>query len=154
MAVISIVETAKQIKLARRLFVEYAESLGFDLHFQDFQTELENLNKIYARPDGLILLAYTNDGLAGCVAMRRFEGDTCEMKRLYVRPEFRGRGLGRLLSKDIIERARKAGYKKMLLDTLATMTEAIALYKSLGFEEVESYRYNPLEGAKYFELKL
>jgi ribosomal protein S18 acetylase RimI-like enzyme len=147
-------QTASDLSLARRLFIEYAESLGFDLGFQDFQTELNNLGSIYGAPDGAILLAHAQDKPAGCVALRRFGGDACEMKRLYVRPEFRRLGIGRELSVMIISLAREAGYTRMLLDTLDTMTEAITLYKSLGFVEIESYRHNPLEGATYFELKL
>lgn len=147
-------ETISEFGLARDLFTEYAEALGFDLGFQDFRNELDNLDAMYGPPGGVILIADVDNEPAGCVAMRRFSDDACEMKRLYVRPEFRKRGIGRMLSVEIIATARQAGYHRMLLDTIDTMTGAIALYKSLGFVEVESYRFNPLAGAAYFELKL
>jgi putative acetyltransferase len=144
----------EQIEQIRQLFLEYARSLGFDLCFQDFQTELDNLPGEYSAPDGSLHIAHFNNVPAACVAMRRFGNDACEMKRLYVKPQFRKLGIGRKLAERVIADARKAGYERMLLDTIGTMTEAIALYKSLGFAEIESYRFNPLEGARYFELKL
>lgn len=143
-----------QIDQARALFIEYGESLGFDLCFQDYDTELKNLPGEYAPPDGQLLLAYFNNEPVGCVALRKFGESTCEMKRLYVRPPFRGLGIGRRLAEDIIDGARQRGYRIMRLDTIATMFEAINLYKSLGFQERDSYRFNPLEDARYFELTL
>ncbi|MFX1308619.1 MAG: GNAT family N-acetyltransferase [Promethearchaeota archaeon] len=142
------------IKQTRELFIEYANYLGIDLDFQDFDEELKALPGSYAPPEGCILLAFYKDKLVGCVGVRKFEDDICEMKRLYVRPEFRRKDIGKVLSKSIIEAACKIGYKHMRLDTLPQMKEAIALYQSLGFKEIEPYRYNPFEGAKFFELKL
>ncbi|MCP4581150.1 MAG: GNAT family N-acetyltransferase [candidate division Zixibacteria bacterium] len=151
---IILVKTNKQIALARPLLEEYARSLGFHLDFQDFQTELNNLPGDYALPDGRMLLAYSDDTLAGCVGMRKFDQGVCELKRMYVKPEFRKQGIGRQLAEAVIARARDTGYKLMRLDTLANMTEAVNLYRSLGFKESERYRYNPIEGAKFFGLEL
>ena len=142
------------IKHARELFIEYIDCLGIDLEFQNFKEELEYLPADYGSPEGAILLAYYKSKLAGCVALRKFKNNICEMKRLFVRTEFRGRGIGKVLSERIIDKARRIGYKLMRLDTLSFMKEAINLYLSLGFKEIKSYRYNPFEDAKYFELKL
>lgn len=142
------------LKSARELFLEYADYLGVDLSFQEFNAEVEELPGEYSPPDGRLLLAYYNDELAGCVALRKFREGTCEMKRLYVREKFRGKGIGKALSKKIIEVAGEIGYEKMRLDTLPFMREAITLYKSLGFYEIEPYRYNPIEGAEFYELDL
>jgi len=149
------VNTSSQIKLVRELFLEYSNYLGIDLEFQNFKEEIKSLPGEYASPTGCILLGYYNDNLAGCVAMREYSNSICEMKRLFVRPKFRGKGLGRALSIEIIKCAKlKFNYTYMRLDTLAFMKEAINIYISLGFNEIESYRYNPFEGARFFELKL
>ena len=142
------------IEFIRDLFKEYAASLGFDLAFQDFKKELDELPGEYAPPDGCVLLAKDKDQIAGCVALRKMDENTCEMKRLYVRPGFRGKGIGRELSVAIIDKAREIGYKYMRLDTVPWMKEAIALYRSLGFKEIEPYRYNPIEGATFMELEI
>ena len=154
MLVIKQVLSEELIKQTRELFIEYAKYLGFNLNFQDFDEELKALPGSYAPPEGCILLAFYKDKLAGCVGVRKFKDDICEMKRLYVRPEFRRKNIGKALSKSIIEVACKIGYRYMRLDTLPHMKEAITLYQSLGFKEIKPYRYNPFERAKFFELKL
>ena len=144
----------KDIKTVRKLFVEYGESLGFDLCFQDFDDELAGLPGEYAPPDGRILLAEEGGRAIGCVALRDLGEGTCEMKRLYVRPGFRGAGTGRELAESIVAIARDRGYGRMRLDTLASMAAANGLYRSMGFVETEPYRFNPLESAVYLELAL
>jgi ribosomal protein S18 acetylase RimI-like enzyme len=139
---------------ARGLIEEYARSLHIDLCFQNFGDELENLARMYAPPDGALLLARSDGVAVGSVAIRPFEGRVCEMKRLYVRPAVRGTRLGKTLAERIIERARSAGYEKIVLDTLASMEPARALYRSLGFEERPPYYENPIADAVYMELGL
>jgi len=129
----------------RELFREYADGLGIDLSFQDFDSELTDPLAFYE----LVLLAPD-----GCVALRRIDDETCEMKRLYVQSSARGKGLGRTLAQALIAHARTRGYDRMRLDTLPTMTAARSLYTSLGFREIEAYRPNPVHGTTYFELDL
>jgi len=147
--------TSEQIELVRELFKEYEARLGISLCFQNFEKELAELPGEYVPPDGRLLLAIENKKVAGCIALRKIGDGICEMKRLFVRSEFRGQGLGRKLVKAIISEARKIGYKRMRLDTLpGKMDEAIALYRSLGFTEIEPYYQNPVPGAKFMELEL
>ena len=148
------VESKENLDHIRKLFKEYAAWLGFDLGFQDFEREFAELPGDYSPPDGQLLLATYGAQIAGCVALRKFSEGVCEMKRLFVRPQFRGKGIGRSLSESIIEEARKAGYKEMRLDTVPSMKKAIALYHSLGFREIEPYRHNPIQGATFMELIL
>ena len=149
----------ESIELVRGLFEEYgawgqAKGIVFPEEFQAFQEQLANLPGCFAPPDGRLLLAMYQGRAAGCVALRKLSDDVCEMKRLYVAPAFRRLGIGRALAEAVIERARKIGYAAMRLDTVAAMKAAGALYVSLGFKEIEPYRYNPLEDAKFMELHL
>jgi len=148
-------ESPAQIAQARELFLEYAESLGFSLCFQSFDQELAGLPGDYAQPDGRLLVAEHRSRLAGCVALHKLESGICEMKRLYLRSPFRGKGLGRMLAAAVIGEARRIGYRKMRLDTVEpVMPNAVAMYRRLGFVEIEAYRANPIDGALYMELEL
>ncbi|OHB61750.1 MAG: GNAT family N-acetyltransferase [Planctomycetes bacterium RBG_13_46_10] len=148
------VEKNEELEIIKDLFVEYADSLGFDLSFQDFAQELANLDEHYAPPDNCLLLAQVEGQAIGCVAMKQFSQSICEMKRLYVKPKFRGLGIGKALAEAIIEQARKISYIRMRLDTVPSMEAARSLYATLGFQEIYPYTYNPIEGAVFMELKL
>ena len=150
--------TAVDLARAVEIFREYAASLDVDLCFQNFDAELASLPGEYAPPRGHLLLAFVNGELAGCGALRPFEdsedGNACEMKRLFVRPGFRGVGLGRMLAQALLDEARRAGYSTMLLDTLDDMEAARELYATLGFVEVPPYYFNPIAGAHYLKAEL
>lgn len=149
------VESPAQIDQARELFLEYAKSLNFSLCFQSFDKELAGLPGDYAPPAGRLLLAEYQGQLAGCVALHKLEDDICEMKRLYLRSPFRGKGLGRVLAERIIAEARQIGYLRMRLDTVEpVMKDAVAMYRKLGFREIAPYRPNPNPGTLYMELEL
>jgi ribosomal protein S18 acetylase RimI-like enzyme len=147
--------SSEQVERARQLFLEYANSLGFSLDFQGFDDELKNLPGAYAPPTGRLLLAYHDGRVAGCVALRPLDRQIAEMKRLYVRPDYRGKGVGRALVDGVIAEARNIGYERMRLDTIeSSMTDAIALYRRRGFREIAPYRTNPVAGVLYLELLL
>jgi putative acetyltransferase len=148
-------ESAAQIAQGRELFLEYAQSLGFSLCFQNFDQELAGLPGDYVPPEGRLLLIEYEGQLAGCVALHKLDTGVCEMKRLYLRPAFRGKGLGRALAERIILEARQIGYQRMRLDTVEpVMKDAVAMYRKLGFREVAAYCANPMAGAIYMELEL
>jgi putative acetyltransferase len=153
-------ESPTQIAQARELFLEYAQSLGFSLCFQNFDKELAGLPGDYAPPEGRLLLADYKGQLAGCVALHpldahHFDASICEMKRLYLRPQFRGKGLGRALADRIIAEARHIGYSRLRLDTVEpVMKDAVAMYRKLGFKEIPPYCPNPMSGVVYMELEL
>lgn len=150
------VQTPEDVECARELFKEYSAWLGLNLCFQNFEKELAELPGDYVPPAGRLFLALEGNQVAGCVALRRLGNEgVCEMKRLYVRPEFRGRGLGRELTGAVIKAARDVGYDRMRLDTLpGKMDRAIAMYRSLGFQEIDAYYDNPVAGATFMELSL
>ena len=145
---------ASDLETVRALFDEYAESLAFSLDFQDFAHELATLPGEYAPPRGALLVVRVEGTTCGCVGVRAFEGQACELKRLYVRPARRSGGVGRLLTEAAIERARELGYRRMRLDTVPGMERAQALYLALGFREIPAYRANPVPGARFLELDL
>ena len=148
-------QSAEEIDRARKLFEEYAAGLGIDLCFQSFEKELAELPGKYVPPGGRLLIAVDEHQAAGCVALRKIADGVCEMKRLYVRPGFRGTGLGHTLAEAIILAAREIGYQRMRLDTLpGKMDRAIAMYRSLGFKEIGPYYDNPVKGALFMELEL
>jgi len=148
-------ESLAQVAQARELFQEYAQSLGVNLCFQNFEQELAGLPGHYASPDGRLLLAEYDGQLAGCVALHKWDNGICEMKRLYLRPSFRAKGLGRAITEKIITDARSIGYQRMRLDTIEPlMKDAVEMYRKLGFREIAPYRPNPIAGAMYMELQL
>jgi ribosomal protein S18 acetylase RimI-like enzyme len=147
-------EIPHHLDIVRGLFRDYVNALGVSLDFQDFDAELADLPGDYAPPPGRLLLAWQAQEPVGCVALRPLEPGICEMKRLYIKPTVRQTGLGKRLAQRICDEARAAGYERMRLDTLSTMTAALRLYRSLGFREIAPYCYNPLPGAVFLELDL
>ncbi|MEO8072540.1 MAG: GNAT family N-acetyltransferase [Acidobacteriota bacterium] len=148
-------EIPEQIAETKKLFREYEKWLELDICFQGFEAELANLPGKYAEPDGRLLLALVDGKIAGCIALRKLEENICEMKRLYLRDEFRGLGLGNKLIKKLIEEARLIGYKKMRLDTLPDkMAKAVKLYESYGFRSIPAYYHNPYSETLFMELVL
>jgi GNAT superfamily N-acetyltransferase len=146
--------TSEDFARGRTLFEEYAAEIEIDLCFQNFAAELDQLSLMYGPPSGALVMAKSGSDMAGCVGLRRFRDDVCEMKRLYVRPPFRSRHLGRRLAEEVARRAREMGYRTMVLDTLASMEAAHNLYVSMGFTPSSAYYSNPLPGVKYFALDL
>ena len=146
--------TPENLPAVRELFVEYAKATGLDFCFQNFDQELAELPGKYAPPSGRLFLALNGELSVGCVALRKLEDSFCEMKRLYVRPQFRKQSTGRRLAEAIIVAAREIGYERMRLDTLASMKPAIALYESLGFRRIDAYYQNPIPEVVYLELAL
>ena len=152
---VRVAQTAEDVEAVRALFLEYAASLGFDLAFQDFEHEVASLPGNYAPPRGALLLAMDGATPAGCIALRPWgDADTCEMKRLYVRPSMRGKRVGATLVARILDLARSRGYRRMRLDTVPGMEAAIALYRTAGFHDIAPYRPNPVAGALFMELEL
>ena len=147
-------DSAERWNDARRLIEEYSRALGVDLCFQNFQNEIESLATEYGSPGGCFFLAEENGEFVGCGGLRRRSPAVAEMKRVYVRPSHEGRGLGRAIVEALIAEGRALGYEAIVLDTLPTMTRAQALYRTLGFAQTGAYRYNPVAGTTYLELKL
>lgn len=147
-------EEPEALPIVRTLFREYEASIRVSLCFQGFEEELASLPGAYSRPSGRLLVAFDWDKAAGCGAFRHLEDGVCEMKRLFVRPEHQGKAIGGALARALIEQARDAGYSQMRLDTMPSMTRAIAMYRALGFKEIPAYRFNPVQGSLFFELRL
>ncbi len=152
--VLSQADSPELIATARSLFREYAEAIGTDLEYQGFAAELAALPAPYLPPNGALLVAHAGSELAGCVGLRPLDGRTGEMKRLYVRPAYRGWGLGERLVEAVIHAARQAGYSELRLDTLPSMASAQALYHRLGFVEIPPYNNTHLPGTRFYALKL
>lgn len=148
------VKDSDDVEIARELFYEYFDWLDNDECFPNFEDEVLELPGEYAPPGGQLLIAHDNESPIGCIALRKFGDDVCEMKRLYVRDEYKGKGIGKTLIVRLIEEARSLGYKKMVLDTLPYMLQAIHLYHAFGFKEIDAYGTNPVEGAIYMEMEL
>jgi len=151
---VAVGRSRRRLESARELFEEYADSLPIDLSFQSFSTELRTLPGAYAPPRGGLWIALESASAVGCVAVRPHGRGTAELKRLYVRPACQGRGLGRRLTETAVRFARRAGYRRMRLDTLSSMAAAQALYASMGFRRIPAYRFNPVAGASFWELDL
>ncbi len=147
-------KTKQDFTHAGKIFREYTDSLGIDLSFQNFEQELEQIKSIYTPPWGSLLLLKYKGLFTGCVGLKRFDEFICEMKRLYIKPEFRGKGWGKILCLKIIEKAKQLDYHRMRLDTLPSLTAAHTLYKNIGFYPINPYYHNPIPETIYMELKL
>lgn len=154
MIILKEVKSTEEYQVAAQLFKEYATQLNVDLSFQNFEQELLDIKIQYVRPKGIIYLAYDERKPVGCFGIRAFEGDICELKRMYLKTEMRGKGIGKQLLEKSIAVGKELGYLRMRLDTLPSMQSAIGLYQKMGFYEIEPYRFNPIEGTMYFEIKL
>lgn len=149
------VKSFEEYKVAADLFKEYAAQIGHDLAFQNFNEELQKIESHYSPPGGAIFIAYNEERMPlGCFAIRKFDSGICELKRMYLKKEARGLGIGKQLLRKAIEVGRDLGYQKMRLDTLPAMDSAIKLYEKTGFYKIEPYRFNPIEGALFYEFKL
>lgn len=144
--------TKSHFEIAKKIFLEYASSINIDLCFQNFDKELEIINKMYNKPNGTLLLTEKNGNIFGCAGIRIFKKNVAELKRMYIKPEFRRKGVGKILLNKVILSAKELGYSKIVLDTLSSMKSAITLYRSFGFNETKPYYHNPNKEAKYFEL--
>ncbi len=153
-SIVEAIELPDGLETVRRLFREYEEDLGVDLCFQGFAEELAALPGKYSAPEGTLVLVRAGEQVVGCGAVRPHGPGTCELKRMYIQPEARGKGYGRLLAVALLEWSKHAGYEKALLDTLARLKPAVALYHSLGFVEIPQYNENPEDDVLYFELPL
>lgn len=151
---INVIPAYDQLDEVRDLFQEYQKSLGIDLCFQNYDEELKSLPGKYAQPDGRLYLITVEEEIAGCIALRRFDETRCEMKRLYIRPKYRGHHCGQILVDKVIQEAKIIAYEEMVLDTLSSLTSAVNLYKRNGFIEIDSYYDNPLKDVLYFKRKL
>lgn len=151
---ILVAETPDQYRVGRELFSTYIDSLDFNIEFQDYTSELAQINTMYNHPDGALLLADQNSRFVGCAGVRRLTQTTCELKRTYVFPECRGQGIGRALLEASLKIAKELGYQKMYLDTHFKMIEAISLYEQYGFKEIAPYYHNPIKETKYFSIAL
>lgn len=147
-------ESIINIEIARKLFLEYGSLRCYDIALGDYEKEINELPGEYSSPHGCLLIAFFNDDPVGCVALRKIDNKTCEMKRLFLKQKYRGKKIGKALVFEIIEEARRIGYKIMRLDTHPSMKDAELLYRSVGFDEIEAYRFNPIKGVKFFELDL
>ena len=149
------ITSASDYDIASKLFKEYASQIVIDLEFQNFNKEVENLEDQYSRPEGVIYIIYNQENYPiGCFGIRKLDSSISELKRMYLKEGYRGLGFGKKMMEKAIEAGKEMGYKKMRLDTLSTMDAAIGLYKSVGFYEIESYCFNPIQTAKYFEINL
>jgi putative acetyltransferase len=149
-----IASTPAHFSAARKLFLEYAESLDFDLTFQNFEKELSEIESQYNLPYGALVLINQNDLFIGCAGIRKFENGIAELKRMFIQPEFQGHGLGVLLLEKMIGLAKEMGYARIRLDTVGSMSRAIHLYRKLGFNDIAPYRFNPVPGVRYFEKEI